>query len=60
MNLPDFKQLYVKKESIRSVKSFKELIELYNLEIVYDEPSYYILDGSEEDLRDFNKYWRDV
>ncbi len=58
--LPKFTQLYVTKESIRSYKAFKELIDLYNLEIVYEEPEYYILDGTTQDLHDFKKYWRDI
>lgn len=60
MELPKFKQLYVTKDSIKSYKAFKELIELYNLIIFYEEPEYYILDGADQDLHDFQKYWRDV
>lgn len=58
--LPDFHQLAVKKSDITNRKIFNELIELYNLSIVYEEPDYYILDGTTQDLYDFQKYWRDV
>ena len=58
--LPDFHQIAVQKQDIQSKSVFNDLIELYNLTIVYDEPSYYILDGSSQDIHDFQKYWRDV
>ena len=58
--LPDFHQIAVRKKDVRSKAIFNELIQLYNLEIVYDEDEYYILDGSSQDIHDFQKYWRDV
>ena len=58
--LPDFHQIAIRKKDITSKAIFKELIQLYNLEIVYDEDEYYILDGSAQDIHDFQKYWRDV
>ena len=58
--LPDFHQIAVQKKDVRSKSVFEDLIKLYNLEIVYDEPDYYILDGSYQDIHDFQKYWRDV
>ena len=56
--LPDFHQIAVNKKDIVDYKSFKELIELYDLEIVYDEPAWYILDGLSQNLNDFQKYWK--
>ena len=58
--LPDFHQIAVQKKDIQNKSAFDDLIELYNLVIVYDEPDYYILDGSQQDIHDFQKYWRDV
>ena len=58
--LPDFHQIAICKKDIESNKSFNDLIELYSLTIIYDEPDYYILDGSYQDIHDFQKYWRDV
>ena len=58
--LPDFHQIAVRKRDITKPAVFKELVQLYDLEIVYDEPEYYILDGSLQDIHDFQKYWRDV
>ncbi len=60
MSLPRFNQISVDKKSITNYKNFKELIELYNLIIIFDEPEYYILDGTDQDLHDFQKYWRDA
>ena len=58
--LPDFHQIAVQKKDIQNKSAFDDLIELYNLVIVYNEPDYYILDGSQQDIHDFQKYWRDV
>lgn len=57
--LPDFHQISISKKSISNLENFKELIELYDIEILFDEPEYYILDGSYQNLRSFLKYWRD-
>lgn len=58
--LPNFHQISVNKAHITNYKVFKELISLYNLKIAYEEPMYYILDGDEQDLHDFQRYWRDI
>lgn len=52
--------IYVQKKQIISLKVFKELISLYNLSIAYEEPLYYFLTGEEQDVCEFQKYWRDV
>lgn len=57
-SLPSFNDyLAVKKPDIEDVDSFKELLNLFNLDIYHEEPSFYILKGSLKDIRDFRFYW---
>lgn len=54
---PKLNQLAVAKDGIGDHTYFKELIGLYNLTIIYEEQEYYILDGSPEDLDEFQRDW---
>lgn len=56
-DLPKLNQIYVNKKDITEFSIFKDLIKLYNLNIISQEDNYYILDGYDEDLDAFIAYW---
>ena len=58
--LPRLNQLFVAKKEIRNDKVFFELLELYDLKVIFDEPQYFIIDGDDQDLHDFKEYWQDT
>ena len=58
--LPRLNQIFVAKKEIRNNKVFFELLELYNLRVIFDEPLYFIIDGDDQDLHDFKEYWQDA
>jgi len=55
--LPKMNQLAILKKEIKDIDAFNHLISLYNLTVISEEPRYYILDGSREDLEDFQTWW---
>ena len=56
-NIPKMNQLSVSKKSIDNLESFELLVTMFNLHIICEESEYYILDGSEYDLKDFKDFW---
>lgn len=54
---PSLNQLAILKNTIGDHEYFKSLIGLYGLIIIDEEPEYYILDGSPEDLEEFSHDW---
>ena len=54
---PSLNQLAILKSTIGDHEHFKTLIGLYGLVIIDEEPDYYILDGSPDDLEEFSHDW---
>lgn len=54
---PSMGQLAIDKSTVRDPYVFKDFVALFDLQIISEEPEYYILDGSTEELQDFAKYW---
>lgn len=56
---PKFNQVYIDKRSVTDEQTLINLLELYNLGICSKEQMYYIIDGDQEDLDEFHKFWSD-
>lgn len=54
---PSLDQLAIFKGSIGDHEYFKELVGLYGLKVISEESDYYILDGSKDDIEEFQKDW---
>ncbi len=57
MKRPSMNQIAVEKKSVEDREVFDSFLQLYNLAVISEEPDYYILDGSEEDLLSFLDFW---
>lgn len=56
MILPSMNQLAIDLKNV-DLEGLKELLKIYNLEIIAYEPDYVIVDGDYDDIRSFKEYW---
>lgn len=54
---PKFKQLAITRKSVESDACFRQLLKLFDIFIEYEEPEYYVVNGSDANLSDFREYW---
>ena len=59
-NLPKLNYVAINKDSVVNYESFLNIIDLYDLKIIAEEPKYYILDGSDSNLESFKAYWNSI
>lgn len=57
-SLPTFNGLLaVSKSSISDIDIFKDYVNLCGLKLIGDEDDYFMIEGDEEELDDFSRYW---
>ena len=57
-SLPSFNDhAAIAKNTVSDEKIFFDYVKLYDLTVSAIEPNFYILQGSQKDIEEFNKYW---
>lgn len=57
-DLPTFNTtLAISRSSITDIDIFKEFVELSDLKVVYEEPKYVIIEGTQENIQRFAEDW---